>query len=417
MNLNLLAWRNLWRHKRRTFITASSIAFGVILAFTLTGTNDDYNARMIDAGASMGMGHITITAIDYNRAPSLKKRLKNVNIIREKSLNQFNFYDVKITDAMIRISGKAMFASANKSIGGQFIAIDPEQESKHSNLFLRSIISGSVFKNLNKSGVVVGVKLAEKLHLKIGKKLVYTTADAQGEIVSSLERVTGIFKTGVLEIDSTMVILPLGRVRETLNYQPDEASMIALMLNNQRKTEFIKNTLELNPLYSDSEVLSWEQSQPELATAVNMNDGFTYVMEVLIALLIAAGILNTVLMSVLERRHEFGIMMAVGMQPFTLFRLVMIESFWLAIFGLIIGCIVSTPWYFYMHDVGIDLTAAYGDDMDMGGVVIEQVMKIQIFKESIIAILIVLFSLSLSAGAYPAWRAGRIPPVIALKGN
>ena len=135
MNLNKLAWRNLWRRKRRTLITAFSIAFGVILAVTFTGTGDYYYTRMIDSGASMGMGHITVTAIDYNRAPSLKKRLHNVTELRSQLINGNS--KLNITDAMTRINGQAMFASANKTIGGMFIAIDPAQESAHNNLFIR----------------------------------------------------------------------------------------------------------------------------------------------------------------------------------------------------------------------------------------------------------------------------------------
>jgi ABC-type lipoprotein release transport system permease subunit len=412
MILNKLAWRNLWRQKRRTLITAFSIAFGVILAVTFTGTGDYYYTRMIDAGASMGMGHITVTDLDYNRAPSLKKRLHNVIELREIALSH-----TQITDAMIRISGQAMFSSANKSIGGMFMAIDPLQESEHNNLFLRSIIEGKLFSKSNSPGIVVGIKLAKKLHLRIGKKVVYTTTDAHGEIVSAIERVTGIFKTGVIEVDSAMVLLPIKRVQKTLDYKPDEASLIAIILKDQRKTTKIRDTLAELPNFKNTEVISWKESQPDLAGMIEMDKSTNYISQILIALLVAAGILNTMLMSVLERKHEFGVMMAVGMAPISLFKLVMIESFWLALVGLLIGTILTIPWYTYMNEVGIDLSAAYGDDMDFGGVLIDPVMKIRLFKESIFAILGGLFALALTAGAYPAWRAGRIPPVDSLKTN
>lgn len=415
MNLNKLAWRNLWRRKRRTLITAFSIAFGVILAVTFTGTGDYYYTRMIDSGASMGMGHITVTAIDYNRAPSLKKRLHNVTELRSQLINGNS--KLNITDAMTRINGQAMFASANKTIGGMFIAIDPAQESAHNNLFIRSIIKGKLFSNANTPGIVIGVKLAEKLKLRIGKKVVYTTTDANGEIVSAIERVVAIFKTGVNEVDRGMALLPITRVQKILAYKPDEASLIALILNDQRKTLSTRNNIATLPLFSNTEILTWQQSQPDLAGMIQMDKTSNYVSQLLIGFLVATGVLNTMLMSVLERKREFGVMMAVGMAPKTLFKLVMIESFWLAIVGLIIGVIISTPWYIYMAEVGIDFTAAYGDDMDFGGVLIDPIMKIRLFKESIIAILIGLFTLALSAGAYPAWRAGRIPPVDSLKTN
>jgi ABC-type lipoprotein release transport system permease subunit len=108
-------------------------------------------------------------------------------------------------------------------------------------------------------------------------------------------------------------------------------------------------------------------------------------------------------------------MMALGMSPRSLFSLVILESFWLAVIGLIIGIIVTIPWYLYMAETGIDLTSAYGDDFSFGGVLLDTVFKIRLFKESIIGILIGLFGLALLSGVYPAWRAGRIPPVESLK--
>ena len=410
MKLNRLAWRNLWRRKRRTLITAFSIAFGVLLAVTFTGIGDHYYTRMIDAGASMGMGHITIAAPDYNRAPSLTKRLSGVEQMREQALNR-----QEVVGAMVRISGQAMFASAHKSVGGFFIGIDPLQESEKTNLFIRSIIQGELFAGANAPGIVVGSKLAEKLQLRIGKKVIYTTTDASGDIVSAIERVTGIFKTGVIEVDGGMALMPLSRVQKNLGYRSDEATLVALILDDQRKAIPTRDKLALDSIYLDVEVLSWQQSQPDLAGMITVDKSSNYISQLLIGLLVAAGILNTMLMSVLERKREFGVMMALGMTPGTLFRLVMIESFWLAVVGLILGIIICTPWYIYMNQVGIDLAGVYGDDMDFGGVLIDTVMKIRLFKESVIAILLTLFSLALLSGAYPAWRAGRVPPVESLK--
>ncbi|MFK5894437.1 MAG: FtsX-like permease family protein [Pseudomonadota bacterium] len=410
MNLNKLAWLNLWRNKRRTLITAFSIAFGVLLTVTFTGAGDYYYTRMIDAGASMGMGHITISPIDHNRAPSLKKYLSNVQHLRQQALKHSN-----VIDAMVRISGQAMFASAHKSIAGMFIAIDPTQETEKNNLFIRSITEGKLFEQSNTPGIVVGVKLADKLHLSIGKKIVYTTTDKQGEIVSAIERVTGIFRTGISEVDSAMVLLPLKRVQKTLDYSQHEATLVAVILDDQRYTQKTRNNLASLSVYSNAEVLTWQQSQPDLAGMIAVDKSSNYISQFLIALLVAAGILNTMLMSVLERKREFGVMMAIGMSPAMLFRLVMFESFWLAVVGLILGIIITIPWYVYMHEIGIDLTAAYGNDMDFGGVLIDPVMKLRLFKESICSILVGLFVLALGSGAYPAWKAGRTPPVESLK--
>ena len=410
MKLNTLAWRNLWRHKRRTLITASSIAFGVLLAVTFTGAGDYFHTRMIDAGANMGMGHITIAAQDYNRAPSSQKPIKGSNTL------QVLIADLpEVTSVVARIQGQAMFASARKSVGGTFIAIDPSQESANNNLFIGSLIEGAMLSQTAGKGIVMGVDLVRKLKLNLGKKVVYTTTDINGDIVSAVARVSGIFRTGVAEVDGGMALLPIQSVQKVLGYASDEVSLMAISLGDQRLSHALRDKMQGQPEFEHVEVLNWQQTQPDLAGMIAVDKSANRISQLMISLLIAAGILNTMLMSVLERSREFGVMMALGMSPRGLFSLVILESFWLAVVGLIIGIIITIPWYLYMAETGIDLTSAYGDDFSFGGVLLDTVFKIRLFKESIIVILIGLFGLALLSGVYPAWRAGRIPPVESLK--
>jgi len=410
MKLNALAWRNLWRHKRRTLITASSIAFGVLLAVTFTGAGDYFYTRMIDAGAKMGMGHITIAAPDYNRAPSSKKFLGDVQQLQTALLE-----NPQVVSVVARIQSQAMFASVAKSVGGTFIAINPAHETSQNNLFIQSLIEGDMLEDISGKGIVIGADLARKLKVSLGKKLVYTTTDAQGEIVSAIARVKGIFRTGISEVDGGLALLPLSSAQKVLGYQADEVSFIAVNLKDQRSSHLLRDSLQAQATFSEAEVLNWQQTQPDLAGMIAVDKSSNHISQLLIALLISAGILNTMLMSVLERVREFGVMMALGMSPRNLFGLVMLESFWLAVIGLIIGVIITIPWYWFMTETGLDLSGAYGNDFSFGGVLIDPVFKIRLFKESIIAILIGLFSLALLSGAYPAWRAGRIPPVESLK--
>ncbi len=410
MKLGKIAWRNLWRRKRRTLITGTSIGFGVVLAVTFTGTGDYGYTNMINTSAIMGLGHVTIEPHGYNQTPSLDKRLRKTGQIRERVLAMPG-----VNDAIVRIMGQAMFASASKTIGGVFMGIDPVQESPEQNLLIRSLVQGELFSGKDSRGVVVGSKMAEKLNLRIGKKLVFTTTDVSGEIVSELARVTGIFKTGVNEVDGGMVLLPINSVRATLHYDAQDATLLAVIINDQRYAERMRDKISLAEGNPQIEVLSWQQTQAEMAGIITMDRSGNYISQFLIGLLIAAGILNTLLMSVLERTREFGIMMAVGMSPRTLFMLVVVESLWLAIIGIVIGIIITAPWYAYLYYVGLDFSGAIGEDYSAGGILVDPLIRIRLYKESIIAILTGVFSLTLLAGLYPAWRAGRIPPVESLK--
>ena len=410
MKLGKIAWRNLWRRKRRTLITGISIGFGVMLAVTFTGTGDYGYTNMINTSAIMGLGHVTIEPHGYNQTPSLDKRLRRTGQIRERVLAMPG-----VNDAIVRIMGQAMFASASKTIGGVFMGIDPVQESPEQNLLIRSLVQGELFSGKDSRGVVVGSKMAEKLNLRIGKKLVFTTTDVSGEIVSELARVTGIFKTGVNEVDGGMVLLPINSVRATLHYDAQDATLLAVIINDQRYAERMRDKISLAEGDPQIEVLSWQQTQAEMAGIITMDRSGNYISQFLIGLLIAAGILNTLLMSVLERTREFGVMMAIGMSPRTLFMLVVVESLWLAIIGIVIGIIITAPWYAYLYYVGLDFSGAIGEDYSAGGILVDPLIRIRLYKESIIAILTGVFSLTLLAGLYPAWRAGRIPPVESLK--
>lgn len=297
-----------------------------------------------------------------------------------------------------------------------FLAIDPQQESAEYNLLIRSLVEGKVFPDRAGNGVVVGRKLAAKLNLRIGKKLVYTTTDAKGEIVSEIARVSGIFATGVREIDTGMVLLPIDRVRKVLAYDPEEATLLAIMLQDQRKAGKLRKRLESRLGGPGREVLSWRQTQADLAGMITIDGSSNYISQFLVGLLIAAGVLNTLLMSVLERSREFGVMMAIGMSSRQLFRLVMVESVWLALIGLAVGILLTAPFYWYLDVYGLDFSSMLGgEDYSTSGVLVDPVMRIRLHKESIAVILSVVFGLALLSGLYPAWRAGRIPPIESLR--
>ena len=410
MKIRKMAWRNLWRRKRRTYITAFSIGFGVLLSATFTGVADDSYTKMINTSAVMGLGHITVEPKGYNETPALDKKLFNADRVRDRILR---IQGVK--DALVRIMGQAMLASANKSIGGVFIGIDPGMESGEQNLFIRSIVEGQLFTGTDGLGAVVGNKVAEKLNIGINKKLVYTTTDANGEIVSEIARVTGIFETGVSEVDGSMILLPIDRVRTTLSYGPQDATFVSVVIEDQRRASKIRDMINSEVGDPAREVLSWKETQSELASIITLDKAGNRIIQILIGLLIAAGILNTLLMSVMERTREFGVMMAVGMSPFTLFRLVIMESIWFGILGLLLGVIITAPWYAFMYHHGIDFTGMIGNDYSASGVLIDPLVKIRLFKESSAAIMIGVFTLTILSGIYPAWRAGRVPPVESLK--
>jgi ABC-type lipoprotein release transport system permease subunit len=411
MQLGTMAWRTLMRSKRRSVITAFSVAFGVLLSVTFTASSDYAYTNMINTSAVMGLGHLSVEHPDYQDTPTLDKRLLDAEAVRQRAL-----HIPGVTGAQVRIMGQAMFASGAKSVGGAFIAIDPARETPAHNIFLRTLVEGRLFSADEEHGVVVGAKMAEKLNLRLGKKLIFTLTDKDGELVSELGRVSGIFRTGDDSVDGGVVLLPLALVRKGLNYEPEAASLVAIFLSDHRAAKTVQGKLAgLWAARPDIGVLTWQESQPDLAGLIAVDRLFNHLLQFLVGLVIAAGIMNTLLMSVMERQREFGIMMALGMMPGQVVRLVLLESCWLGILGLILGVIITTPWFFYMARIGIDFSSQIGEDYSAGGVLVDPVMKFRLYGESAMWIAGAVFSLTLLAGIFPAFKAGRTTPVENLK--
>jgi ABC-type lipoprotein release transport system permease subunit len=403
-----MAIRNLLRRGRRTVITAITVAFGVLLSFVFTSTADYSYANIIDTSARMGYGHVTVEPVGYHKQPSLKKRLDDTAAIRAKGLTVDG-----VVAAVTRITGQAMFATATKSVGGMFLGLDPAQENDRVNMFLSVMEQGELFGEADGRQAVIGVKMAEKLDLALGKKLIWTTTDVTGEIVSQIARVGGLFRTGVDEVDAAFVMLPLDRVRKTLGYADDEATTVCLFVDDQRLVDRV--AAEMGGLFPDDDVLTWRTTQADIAGFVAVDKASNYLFQFLVGLLIAAGILNTILMNVLERTHEFGVMLAVGTPPRKLFGLVVAESLLLGGLGLVIGALLSGLAYWYFSAVGVDLASLMGEDYDLGGVLIDPVVRAKFYVESAVAILAAVFALTAVAGLYPAWRAASLPPMESVK--
>ena len=265
-------------------------------------------------------------------------------------------------------------------------------------------------------GAVIGAGMAEKLNLRPGKKLILTVTDRSGQLASELFRVSGIFRTGERQADSGVVLLPLDRMRQTLDYGKSGVTLVAVCLDDLRRVPAAARALSAGLADSEEmEVLTWQETRPDLAGLIAVDRLFNSLLQLLVGLVIAAGIMNTMLMSVLERKRELGIMMALGMTPAQVMRLVVVESCWLACLGVVMGAVLTAPWYYYMSGTGIDLGRFVGEDYSAGGVLVDPVMKLRLYGESGLAILAAVFALTLAAAVYPARRAGTILPVEAMK--
>jgi ABC-type lipoprotein release transport system permease subunit len=405
-----MAWRNLWRNRRRTIITVASLAFGVMLAVVFTGLTDQSLGDAIDLAARMANGHVTVQERDYRDSPSLERTIDAGAALRARLAA-----DPEVAKVVPRVSGMAVIATASDSFGAGFVALDPTLDDTQSFAPLEKIVEGKLFAADDATGIVLGKTLAHNLGAGVGRKVVYTMTDKHGEIVSGLGRVTGIVATGSPSADAALCLLPIAAVRKLAGFAPDEATQLAVYLRDQRHAAAA--AARLQPALPERVVaLTWAQVNPDLAGFVSVKIAGSQVIEVFVILLIAAGIFNTLFMSVMERLREFGILLAIGFSPGRLFRLVLWESLWLAIVGLVTGVIVTYPLYHYLHVHGIDMTARLkSGGVEIAGAMMSMIVRATVYPDHAVVIALAIILVTMLSGLYPAWRAARVQPVDAIK--
>lgn len=405
-----MAWRNVWRNRRRTLITLCGIAFSGMLAVLFTGIGDSTYGEMIDLAARLGGGHVTIQHPEALDAPSLRKTISGVQQLRALALR-----DPNARQAVARITGQLMLSTATRSYGAGFLAIDPRAESSRTLSLLDAVVQGRLFASARDPGIVLGEQLAENLKVTLGKRVVYTLTDRDGEIVTGLGRVSAIVRTGAPSVDAGLCLLPIDTMREALGYAADEAGQVALFVDDQRASPETARRLR-ERVGAGVAVLTWDQVQPELAGFISMKVSGTRFFEIIILLLAAAGIFNTMFVSVLERTRELGILSAIGFSPALLFALIMWESAWLAWLGIVAAALVTALPYYLLATRGVDLTSLMaGQNTEVAGVAMDPVLKVAIYPENAVLIAVAILLATFFSGLYPAWRAGRVAPVEVIK--
>lgn len=409
--LGTMAWRNIWRNRRRTLITVFGIVFGVFMAVLFTGIGDATYGQMIDHAARLGGGHVVVQHRTYQDLPTLEHTVADAPAVEAAAAA---LPGVVATTA--RVSGAAMLATASGSQGTFFIGIDPARETNDTFRLLEAKWEGEPLRAADQErAMVLGKALADNLGAKLGSKVVYTMTDRHGDIVSGLARVVGLVETGAPTLDASLCLLPIQVVRRHLGYTDGEATVVAVFLRDHREAAAVAAALG-QQAPADAVALTWAQSQPDLSDFIAMKQGGARIFEIIIMVLLAAGIFNTLFVSVMERLRELGIMAAVGFSPGQLFGLVMWESTWLALVGLVGSVLVVAGPYWYLATAGIDYSALLGSGgAEVAGVAMEPILYVRLLPESALTIAAAVVLATLAAGLYPAWRAGRADPAEAVR--
>ncbi|MDP6933326.1 MAG: ABC transporter permease, partial [Myxococcota bacterium] len=325
--LATIAWRNLLRQKRRTFLTLVSISFGFLLSVLMMSMQDMTFRDFVDTAARLGSGHVVVQHAEYLDTPSLGRTVQGTSALRQLASG-----DPRVERVVDRIVGEAMLATATDSFGAGFIAYDPANEDERSFDFIEGLVQGQMYATASDDGLVLGKTLAANLGVELGDKIVYTMMDKDGEIVANLGRLSGTIGTGAPSADASLFLLPIDRARQALGYEADEATHVGLYLSDNRDSRSVAASLTPQ-VQGDLIVASWDEIAPDLNAFVAMKKGGGVFFLLVIGTLVTAGIFNTLFMSVMERLREFGILLAIGYSSRQISRMVMWESVFLALLG------------------------------------------------------------------------------------
>lgn len=400
-----LAWRNLWRHKRRTILTATTMAVTVAFAIALGAWTDGFVAAMRTAVVDRQIGHVQVHHPDYPTSMSPWDSVPDAaaNLDKLKAIPG-------VATVGPRVQGFGIFAGAgDDAMTGAIQGVVPSAEAALTCLDTR-VHDGTFLLDGDTTAALIGDEVAGELHLKPGDELLVVTNALDGSFGDARYKVAGIYQTGNLMLDKGVVLVMaeaqrlfgLGDAIHEVVVLTDDADDIEAVV---ARAQVALPSLSIRP---------WWEVSPETFEMQNLTAVSMGIFSFLLICLSAFLVINTLLMSVYERIHEFGILLAVGTRPRQLVAMILGESTLLALLSAGMGLALGLALALLLVDKGIPL--GVGDEgYAMGGMVLDPVIYGALTPAGVLAPLLSLFFVGIVGGLWPAFRAARLDPVAALR--
>lgn len=400
-----LAWRNLWRNHRRTTIMLAAITVGVWAMIFMTALMRGMVDDMLLNSIRSLPGEVQIHHLAYRDDPSINN---SIPAPTAELIDVLQIPEVVAWTSRVRVP--AVISSERDSRGMVLLGVEPVSEMAVS--FDRdSIIEGRFLEDSNDRGLVIGLKMAEHLETKLGKRVVVMSQDPDNNIADRGFRVVGIYKAKLASLEETYVYAGRDTIQQLLNIE-NQVSEIAITGEDYRNVDKWYPKIK-QATGENVDTLPWYEINAYLGSMMSMMDGFVLVWVVVIFLALSFGLVNTLVMAVFERIREIGLMQALGMRPSMILYQILLESFLLLLIGLLIGNIVAIATIIPLQG-GIDISVvAKGMEMMGSSSMLYPALKIE---DMVLANVIVII-LGLLTSILPAWRAASLDPIKALNTN
>lgn len=403
----MIAWRNLWRNKRRSLVVITSIALGIFAMIFSIAFMNGIMTQMVENTISTSLGHVAIhrkgfqdsLKLEYNFHPS------------EKILTAISRAPhVKSYAPRIKIPG--MLRSAEASRGVMIVGIDPEREKSISKIFdYTSKEGGSDFiQSPSDDSILISKTMAKKLDLLVGDRIVLMVQDRNKEIVGVGLTVRGVFQTPVESFDKFIAFTGIKHMQEITGLN-DNLSEINILLTDKAHVDTVKRSLTREIADPSLEILTWKDMAPSLVSLIKLFNTMMYIFFAIVFATVIFSIANTLIMAIMERFHEIGVMKSIGTRPGWIFSMVMFEAVNLGAVGLCAGIAAGGALVGVLSVTGMDFSF-YSESMRVygSGSVIYPVIK----ALDILAATGIVLLTTIIAALYPAQKAARIKPLEAL---
>jgi len=401
-----LAWRNLWRHPRRTWLTLGAIAFSNVLLVFMISLQVGMYGLMIDNSLKALTGHIQVQAADFIDDRKMRQVVPDARDLAARIDSETGLQTVTP-----RAEAFALVSSADRSYGVQLLGVVPGNEPAISSI-PGLVDEGRWLEPGDGAGIVIGSVLARNLRVSTGDELTFIGSARDGSFAAAVAGVVGIFDSGITELDRGIAAVPLGFFDETFAMRGAAHRIVVTVPELDSVPGYVDDVRALLPAGEKLVVHDWYALQPGLRQAIQADIGSAFFMYAVLVVLVAFSVLNTQLMSVLERTREFGINLALGISPGRLGRIVMLEAGIMGLLGLAAGALLGgllTAWLGvrgFAYPGMEELAASF----NLPGRMHPRVTLLSLFSGPL-----VVFLFTLLASAWPALRLHLLEPVQAMR--
>jgi putative ABC transport system permease protein len=409
-----LAWRNLWWNPRRTLIAMAAIGFGYAMLLFVACLMAGLRQQMIESGTGLMLSDIEVHAPDYYPDRPLHLTLGGRDGTDVGALMRIITADPRVEAASPRVYGYGLVSATHQSAGVQLFGVVPDQEPEITVLQTR-MVKGRYLTGAMPKGVVLGDRLATAIGVDVGSEIVLLTTAADGSTGNDVYTIAGLFHTGLDAMDQGLVVMPMASLQELLRLPPARIHEVGIKLHDIDTATATAASLEAQLSKTlPVRVRPWQELAPELADYVQFNLRVTFILFFIFFVLVAMGIVNTMLMAIIERTRELGMLMAVGMRPVQVVSLIVAEAASLAVASLVLGGALGFPFLWYLEAHGLKLGGA-GEPISLAGIVVGPLwygrQDFTAYTEAALGLAVT----ALVAALYPALRAARFRPAEALR--